>query len=165
MQLMHWFCEYQDGTKLNERTNHFYDIDKPNVKYFGLEGMGVKFTHELETGTFKVNENNITFKVDDKEIGIGNDIINYKKATHDILRGGGAEIEGYFTGFKEKRDDFTSIEVLFWVDTVEQKVKLRVRLTPLKEQYKFTMDINGVINDRTLKFNEIGKKGQFVFDL
>ena len=165
MQLMFWEAEYKDGSKINEKTHEFNDIDKSNLRYFRLEGLNTFFEHDVEKGTCKVNKNIFTFKLDGKDIGVSTDVINFKKAQANVMNGQGMGIVGYYTGWKEKIAKNNSIEVLFWVDLKDKKLKLRVRLTPLKPQHEFTTIINEVVNTKTLGFNELNKKKEFVFEL
>ena len=54
-----WFARYNDGTFFTEfendgKENSFYDINKENLKEFGLIGHGAKYSFTTEDGTFTV---------------------------------------------------------------------------------------------------------------
>lgn len=170
MQLMHWYANYADE-KLTEQDNEFHDINKDKLIAFGMSGMGTNFNHNVKSGQFQLNENNICFLLNDKLIGKSSDVINFKEKIHIADFISGREIDkgriiGYYTGFKENNVDFSYIEILFWVDISNSKLKLRLRLTP-KENLKcsFNMIINGKLNERVLKFEELNKRKEFIFEI
>jgi hypothetical protein len=166
MQLMTWFVEYKNGTVVKEKEIEFNDIVKDEVKYFGLEGMESCFKHEVSTGQFLLNNNKMCCLLDDKLIGRSNDVINFKEKQATFFGGNSTDaIIGYYTGWKEHNEDFQYIEVLFVVDMVNHKIKVRLRLTPSKLSCKFNLIINGVLNERELEFEEVGRKKEFVFEI
>lgn len=169
MQLMHWFADIRDKT-LNEKENEFHEIDKDKLIKFGMKGNDTVFTHYVETGQFQINQNNLTFLLNDKLIGKSRDIINFKEKieVNNLLSGDvkRKDIIGYYTGFKENNDDFSYIELLFWVDMMKKELKLRLRLTPREIlTTNFIVNINGQLNEKILTFDEIGKRKEFVFGI
>jgi inorganic pyrophosphatase/exopolyphosphatase len=166
MQLMTWFAEYKDGKVFKEKEIEFQDIIREDIKYFGLEGMESKFSHEVTTGQILLDDNKICCLLDDKLIGRSNDVINFKEKRTTFLGDAvTSDIVGYYTGWKEHNEEFQYIEVLFWVDMITQNIKIRLRITPSKTTCKFNLIINGVLNERILEFEEIGRKKEFVFEL
>lgn len=170
MQLIHWFAKEKDR-ELHERTHEFHDINKANLKEFGIEGMDTKFALDVDSGQFSINENNVLFLLDDALIGKSHDIIYFKEGVtiSDLLSGSSTpnrRITGYFFGFKDKNESFSYIETLFWVDMQNQELKVRLRLTP-KEKLKHNLSIviNGKIYNKELIFNELGRRKEFVFEV
>lgn len=170
-QLMLWNAIYKDGTALTEDVNIFDDIDREQLKYFILDGMDTTFKHNIDTGLVKINENSVIMLLNDTLIGKSSDIINYKEKLKMAI-GFNPELEsniiGYYTGWKEKNEDFENIEVLFWVDMLRHDVKVRLRLTPKNIDVldsTFSMIINGEILTSKLEFPNIMKRNEFVFEI
>ena len=164
MQLMHWFVEYADGTTLKEKENEFHDIEKDKIKYFGMTGQDTAFKHDVENGSHVVNNKEVIFLLDGEQIGKSKDVINFKEKMHVAFKRG--NIIGYYTGWKEKSENFSYIEVLFWVDMKNQQLKVRLRLTPRENlECNFGIKIDGKLQEKKLKFEELGRKKQFTFKL
>jgi hypothetical protein len=163
MQLLNWFAIDKESNKIDEMSYEFSDINKDNLLYFGMEGEGVKFKHNIKTGQVKVNENNMLFGLDNVLIGRSKEVINFKERLNVL--GEQNQIVGYYTGWKESSKDFDYIEILIWVDMIENKIKLRLRLTPKIESCDFNIIMNGEVNTIELKFEQLNARQEFVFDL
>ena len=170
-KLMLWNAIYEDGTKMYEGQHDFSLINRDNLSYFILKGMDTEFIHEVDTGQTFINDNTIIFLLNDKLIGKSSDIINYKeklKSINNPYTNINSDIIGYYTGWKEKNDEFDRIEVLYWVDMINQELKLRLTLTPKITEVlnsTFSMIINGRIETVNLTFPNINKRERFVFEL
>lgn len=171
-KLMLWRAVTKEGIVFTEEEHSFDEIDKVNLSTFHLSGLDTEFTHVIETGQTYINENKLLFLINDKLIGKSNDIINYKEAIKGFFNPNSnmdSNIIGYYTGWKEKNQDFSNIEFLYWVDMYNQEVRIRLSLTPISDKVltsKFSMILNGEIyNLEDLKFTNINKREVFVFDL
>lgn len=158
------------NTIYDEESNAFLEIDKDNLDYFFLEGLDTTFKHNINTGQFTINENNMCFLLNDKLVGKSNDVINYKEKMFMVIgdRSNDNFIRGYYTGWKEKTDDFDYLEVLFWVDMIDQKIKVRVRATPNNDEVlnsMITLVTNGILIEEELKFDESNIRKEFVFEI
>ena len=168
-QIAFWEATYTSGKTLKEQRDDFRDIKKDKVKYFSLKGEQINLTHNTETGEIILNDNNILILLNDKLIGKSKDIINFKKNV-DLYKNPtkpgkiNRNIVSYYSGWKEKNDEFHYIEILFWVDMVNKKLKLRTRLTPLINEGVLSVIINGKINNIELEL-EKNKKQEFVFEV
>ena len=165
-QEMYWFGEYEDGDVIKEQASEFGDIEKDRLAVFGLKGLGLEFTHNIKKGQMKINNTSIVLAIDDKIIGKSNDIINFKEKIDSPQFKGNGRIIGYYTGWKEKLPElgFKYCEVLYWVDLMSSKLKIRLRLTPEnKNESKLTVISDGV-DEFPLKF-EGEDKQEFVFQL
>lgn len=156
----------------NESDHSFDEIDKDNLISFHMSGLDTEFIHIVDTGQTYINENKLLFLLNDKLIGKSNDIINYKEAIKGFFNPNSNidnNIIGYYTGWKEKNEDFSNIEFLYWVDMYNQEVKIRLTLTPANEEVlnsKFSIILNGDIHDvGELKFANINKKERFIFNI
>lgn len=154
----------------DEESNAFSEIDKDKLEYFYMEGLDTTFKHDVRTGQFSINENNMCFLINDKLVGKSNDIINYKEKLFMVTgdRSNDGFIRGYYTGWKEKTNEFDYLEVLFWVDMIDQQIKIRVRATPSKNSTlssKLTTVVNGVLVTEELNFEELEVRKEFVFEI
>lgn len=168
-RLMKWRAICGDKV-YDEKSNPFSDIDKDNLDYFMLEGLDTIFKHNVKTGQFSINENNMCFLLNDKLVGKSNDVINYKEKWFMAVgdRSNDDFIHGYYTGWKEKPDDFDYLEILFWVDMIEQKLKLRVRATPNSDSVlnsTLTIVMNGALIEEKLEFKEPNIREEFIFEI
>lgn len=167
--IMLWKAILDNDEVLIEKKNSFDDIDRNKLKYFILEGFNTTFIHTIETGQTTINNNRILFLLNDKLLGKSNDIINYKeKIKIANIKNSDNKVTGYYTGWKEKNEDFNNIELLYWVDMVKQQVKVRLTLTPKNESVLnsvFSIIINGVIINKNIELVEINKKKRFVFEI
>ena len=102
-QVMEWFAKYYDDTLFEEfmedgTENGFFDIDKQNLKEFGIYGGGNRFWFDTRDGVIHIlnrqgsrygirfhleDEKQSVIKLCDKEV-IYNDIIQYKKFYADL---------------------------------------------------------------------------------
>lgn len=171
MRLMDWMATYKDGSILQETEGEFGHIQKDMLLTFSLIGLNTEFKHFVDTGDVTINENKISLDLNGYKLGISNDIINYKEKIKALINGTGMndnDIIGYYTGWKESNESFSNIEVLFWVDMINQEIKIRFRATPLTLEAlnsKITLNINGVITSGDIKFANIGKSETFVFEI
>lgn len=166
-RLMKWRAICGDAV-YTEQHNSFESIDKDNLDYFYLEGLDTTFKHDVRTGQFSINDNQMIFLLNDKLIGKNNDVINYKEKIFNVTGPRSNDIVGYYTGWKEKNEDFDYIEVLYWVDMEEQQIKIRVRVTPNNDSVldsTLTLVVNGILREEQISFNEVGKREQFVFEI
>lgn len=172
-KLMLWKAVYDDNvTILNEDVNTFDEIDRSRLKTFSLIGMDTEFIHYVKTGQTFINDNRILFLLNDRLLGKSNDIINYKEKIFSVnnpySKFTSDDIIGYYTGWKEKNEDFDRIELLYWVDMLNQEVKVRLTLTPNNEKVlksNFSMIINGVIQTVDITFPNINRRERFVFEI
>lgn len=165
---MKWRAVYKDGTERKEDIDSFDELDKDNIKFFILEGLNTSFTHSTETGDVVMTNNTLNFILDDMRIGKSKDVINYKEKLKMAIGDTGREkdIIGYYTGWKESNDRYKNIEVLLWVDMLRQQIKLRLRLTPIKDLYgEFDLIINGITKTTQLEFNNLDTRHEFVIEL
>lgn len=154
-RLMDWIAVYKNGEVLKETEKDFEDIEKYRVEEFILKGDRSKFTHFTDTGVCKVNESEFMFSFNGRQLGLSKDIINFKEKVSGWK--GKDYIIGYYTGWKERDENGNSIELLFWVDMMEQKIKLRFKFVPIKKTNVFSLNINGQtknIKIETEKLNE-----------
>lgn len=170
-KLMLWKAIYDNGLVLSEDINSFDDIDRSKLKQFMLEGLDTRFTHNVNTGQTNINEHNIVFLLNDKLIGKSSDIINYKEKIK-LAIGRDPQLEnniiGYYTGWKEKNEDFDYIEVLYWVDMITQELKVRFRATPKHIgvlNSTLSVIINGTIFNEEITFSNINKRGELIYEL
>jgi len=169
-QTLFWKAIYKDGTSLSEKRDEFQDIDNDRLQYFLLEGQNTEFKHNVDTGEVTINDDKIMVLLNDKLIGKSRDVINFKKRASvmkpntktDIIDTG---ILSYYTGWKEKNSNFDYIEILFWLDLEEQRLKLRTRFTPKIEKATLSLIINGELNNIDLEFEELNKRQEFIFSL
>lgn len=170
-KLMLWKAEYKDGTILREDVDTFDKLDRNNIEMFSLEGLDTRFVHHVETGKTSINENVVLFLLNDKLIGKSSDVINYKekiKSVSNPFTNIPSDIIGYYTGWKEKNEDFSMIEVLYWVDMLNKEIKVRLRLTPKNVNVlnsTFSMVINGELGTEEITFPNIDKRSEFVFKI
>jgi len=117
-----WMAEYFSNMGLTEfdlgtlEENNFSDIDKENLRKFGLIGKGTKMFFDCQGGSFNVVGRNFSIELecDGKLYRLNDvsnhitDIITYKRAEAVIPYGsqkGGQlkpNISGYFCGYKTK---------------------------------------------------------------
>lgn len=170
-QLMLWKAIYKDGSEIKEEVNTFDDIDREKIEYFIMDGMETTFTHCVETGLIKINDQTIVMLLNDKLIGKSSDVINYKEKLKTAIgpnMGLDDNIIGYYTGWKEKTSEFENVEVLFWVDMIKQEVKVRLGVTPKNVDClnnEFTMIINGQMISTKLECSDVMKRHEFIFEL
>ena len=162
-QDMFWEAVYKDSTSLKEENNEFDDIDRDKLQSFKLEGLGAEIEHEVDSGNIYINDKEVKVYLDGEQIGISNDIINFKECISAGFSGG--QVVGYYTGFKEKNEDFKYIEVLFCIDMKNQEMRLRLRVTPETKKAKLGLEVDGNLNEISLGFKEAGKKTEFNFRL
>ena len=160
-QDMYWRAEYDNKT-IKEEDFDFSDIEKEKLKYFLLEGLGIEIIHNVESGDIKIGESNINLYINDYKLGVTNDIINFKEGRST---GFNNNVVGYYTGFKEKNENFKYIEVLFCIDLLSQEMRLRLRVTPEIKEATFGLEVDGNFNEVPLIFEKIGKKTEFNFKL
>ena len=157
MRLLDWSCEYHDGVCLKEGENEFSEIQKDKLKYFNLRGAGVSFIHEIETGIYRINQNNVHLLLDDQTLGKTYNVLTYKKK-REILNSDKSGIIAYYIGFQEEW-----IIGLFYVDMLEHKIKFLLKINPKMDTHRFSMIINGFNNERVLEFD--GTEKEFLFEL
>jgi hypothetical protein len=117
-----WMAEYFSNTGLTEfdfctlKENNFSDIDKENLRKFGLIGKGTKMLFDCQGGSFNVVGRNFSIELecDGKSYRLNDisnyitDIITYKRAEaiipYGLQKGGQLKpnISGYFCGYKTK---------------------------------------------------------------
>jgi len=169
-QLFYWKAIYEDDTEISEKRDEFEDINNDRLKYFLMESDNTTFKHNVNTGQLDINNDKILILLNDKLIGKSRDVINFKKkasvltpnASHSVSH---SNILSFYTGWKEKNENFDYIEILFWVDLQEQKMKLRTRFTPKIEKSTLGLVINGELNNIDLEFEELNKRQEFIFSL
>jgi hypothetical protein len=155
MRLMDWSAYYLDGTMLKETENEFTEIDKEKLKEFRLEGLGLYFKHDVDTGEFRINQNVVQLFLNEKPLGKTKDILTFKQK-REVLNSDKSGIIGYYIGFREE-----NVRALFWVDALNSKIKFLLKVPP--STYRFNMVINGNPNERVLECS--GEEKEFLFEL
>jgi len=169
-QLMYWKGVYENGDTVSEKGDEFEDIEKDRLKYFLLEGENTVFKHNVKTGKMSINNDSVFILLNDKLLGKSNDVINFKEKVDvyskptepgDLK----SNLVSYYTGWKEKNEEFNYIEILFWVDMINQQLKLRSKLTPRVDTGDLSLIINGEISNFELEFDDTNQRQEFVFSL
>lgn len=160
---MDWQAIYKNGEILNEDEKEFEDIDRDRLEKFILKDDKSTFTHFVNEGKCLVNKNEILFSLNGRKLGFSNDVINFKEKISGWK--GQEVIIGYYTGWKEKDENENLIELLFWVDMMEQKIKLRLRFTPQKKNNIFSISINENVKNIKISTEKIGQKNTIAMNL
>lgn len=127
-QFFVWHGEYKDGSSITEfdlddaTQSRFEDIEKANLKYFGLVGAGHEFRVDNAFGTFHIAGRRVDFIFDCEGYktpltlvkGDYSDVIAFKEAHAycNVSKGKtenlGQEIVAYYFGFKKKYDELNA---------------------------------------------------------
>lgn len=170
-QDFYWKGLYLDNTEFTQSNEEeFNAIRKSDIKDYIMYGDDFELHFYPKEGRFEIitinngvkDINNIVFKLNDKVIGISDDIISFREKWVDIASFGGSLYAGYYHGFKESNDEFNYIEVLFFINMIEESFNIRIKLNPkIESVLKSTLSIT--LNDQmeeimNLDFEEINHK-------
>jgi len=168
-----WFAKSHDGTILTEfedsgKENEFTNIDKVNLKEFGLLGRGLKLWYSTEDGILNIFDKKVEFYIEDEEqqviklSGIElenyNDIIQYKGFYQDFAVNtknalGGIVIDSYHFGYKhivsikDKGDIWVQSIFRMHMENKESPMKIGIRLaTSFDLKGKLFINIDGAVD-------------------
>jgi hypothetical protein len=155
MQKYTWFASYINGWMFAEfnpdgSENSFYNIEKDNVKVFGLMGEGNILSFDTSTGTIDINGTKINLAYDGVKLtgvqGDFKDLITYKDAEAYFNPLGGSSsglITKFNFGYKSKVNGF-NLRCIITINMATSSVNLSVRLVS-------SVDRDGVLSINNLK--------------
>ena len=103
-----WFAKYYDDTLFTEfenngKENLFYDINKENLKEFGLIGQGAKYSFNTEDGTISVkNPNGTSYTFDFNLEDENQKLIRLSKNTETAPYNDIIQLKRFYTDFEIK---------------------------------------------------------------
>lgn len=154
-QVMAWYARYYNDEVLEEfnedgTDNSFFDIDKKNLKEFGLYGGFNRFWYDTRDGVFHIRnakgieysirahlerEDQSLIKITDKEM-LYNDIVQYKKFYADLELALGKETPAspteFYLGYKFSTDvpeGVLNVKAIFIISPFSKEEKVMTRFT------------------------------------
>lgn len=168
-QYLYWFAKLKEGTILQEQQSSFEEIDKSELLFFGMASEdkpfsnkhGFVLSHNLNNGDCFINNNKINVFLNNKKLGITNDIVHLKERVTSVNQD---YIASYYAGFREEHPDFSDLECLFWIDVEHEEIKLKLSLSNAQSKNNvFKIKTDEKVFQETLDFET--NKQSFIFSL
>ena len=174
-----WFAEYNDGNMYSEfdfntkESNSFDNIDRDNLKRFGLIGRGSRFDYDAKNGRFNIGKSLVDMKIKyknkvlhltgDSKINY-NDCISFKRIAQVMLEDNVSPvIVRYSYGYKVSSNEFNFQPIFHIGENISFEVKLVSNLEDVEGE--LILLANGMESMKANIKLEKGVKGNFNFKL